>query len=783
MPFEAGEHLGRYRIIALLGSGGMGEVYRAHDSRLDRDVAIKLLKPTTGGDETQRLMTEARAVSALAHPHVCTLHEIDEVGGKTFLVMELVEGQTLAAVIGRRALSADRVIRYAAQVASALAHAHQRQVIHRDLKSANVMITPEGRAKVLDFGIARRAANTGFDEATRSIPSLDAAGVIAGTLPYMAPEVIHGVPADSRSDIWALGIVMCEALTGRRPFEGGSAFELASAIVHAPAPELPADTPAGLRSIVRRCLRKEPSERYQSAAEVAAALDAVSTDAPPVANQQTQVAPWYKYAALLLLVVAVAALSWYAWGRGRDNVAIGSLAVLPFADLSPNPESEYLADGVTDAMITELGQLGSLRVISRTSSMRFRDSSKSITEIARELGVDAVLEGSLVRDDGRVRVTARLIRAATEASLWTGSYDRDLRDILALQRDFAQTVVRELRLSLTPDQASRLGREQQVNPEAVEAYLKGRYQWAKRTPASLRLSIEFFQAAIRADSTYAAPHAGLANSYVLLGLAWLTERASSEALAEAKAEAARALALDPRAPDAHTAIGYAELWSWNLAESERAFARAIELNPSDATTRFWHAVRLAAEGRFEESIAEVKQGQALDPVSPVVTAGVSWAYHLAGRHAEAVDYARRALEIEPDFVIGMSRLGVAYKHQRDYDRATAMLQRAVTLSGRNPDALAQLGHAYGLQGRTREARQLLEELNVLAKTRYVPAFDQMLVHAGLGERDQAFEWLQRAYDERYGPLILLRVDPDFQALRDDPRFEQFVRKISVAPAP
>ncbi len=230
MPFEAGEHLGRYRIIALLGSGGMGEVYRAHDSRLDRDVAIKLLKPTTGGDETQRLMTEARAVSALAHPHVCTLHEIDEVEGKTFLVMELVEGQTLAAVIGRRALSADRVIRYAAQVASALAHAHQRQVIHRDLKSANVMITPEGRAKVLDFGIARRVANTGFDEATRSIASLDAAGVIAGTLPYMAPEVIHGVPADSRSDIWALGIVMCEALTGRRPFEGGSAFELASAM-------------------------------------------------------------------------------------------------------------------------------------------------------------------------------------------------------------------------------------------------------------------------------------------------------------------------------------------------------------------------------------------------------------------------------------------------------------------------------------------------------------------------------------------------------------------------
>lgn len=614
-------------------------------------------------------------------------------------------------------------------------------MIHRDLKSANVMVTPDGRVKVLDFGIARRAANTPFDETTRSIASLDAAGVVAGTLSYMPPEVIQGCQADERSDIWALGIVMFEALTGRRPFEGGSAFDLGSAIVYAPAPDLPPDTPSGLRSIVRRCLQKEPSERYQSAAEVAAALDAVSTDARPASSRRMPAAARTGSVALAILVITVTALSWYAWGRGRDGVAIGSLAVLPFADLSRNPETEYLADGITDAVITELGQLGSLRVISRTSSMRFRDSSKSMPEIARQLGVDAVLEGSLVRDGGRVRVTARLIRAATESSLWTGSYERALQDILALQRDFAQTVVRELRLSLTPDQASRLGREQQISPAAVESYLKGRYQWAKRTPASLRLSIELFQAAIRADPAYAAPHAGLANSYALLGASFVTERSSSEALSEAKAEAGRALALDARAPDAHTALGYAELWSWNLAESERAFARAIEINPSDATTRFWHAIRLAAEGRFEESIAEAKQGQALDPVSPIVTAGVSWAYHLAGRHAEAENYARRVLEIEPDFVIGLSRLGIALKHQGDYDRAVTTLQRAVTVSGRNPDALAQLGHTYGLQGRSREARQLLDELNVLSTTRYVPAFDQALVHAGLGERDEAFRWL------------------------------------------
>jgi len=782
MPFEAGRRLGRYRIIALLGSGGMGDVYRAHDSRLDRDVAIKLLKQTPGSpDSAAAAMAEARAASALTHAHVCTLHEVDEVEGHTFLVMELVEGQTLAAVIGRRGLPAERATRYAAQIASALAHAHERQVIHRDLKSANVMITPDGRVKVLDFGIARRTANPGFDATTRSIAAFEAPGVVSGTLAYMAPEVIQGSAADARSDIWSFGIVMFEMLTGSRPFEGGSAFELASSILHAALPELPADTPSGLRRIMGRCLSREPGERYQSANEVAAALAAISTDATPLSSKRARVAPGLTYAAFALLAITAGVLSWLTWGRDRD-AAIGSLVVLPFADLSAGERSEYLADGVTDAVITELGQLGALRVISRTSSMRFRDSGKSIQEIARELGVDAVLEGSLVRDEGRVRVTARLMRAATESSLWTGSYDRELGDILALQRDFAKTVARELRLSLTPDQTSELERQQPVNPEAVEAYLKGRYQWAKRTPASLLFSIELFEAAIRADPSYAAPHAGLANVYVLLGLSEIAVRSPAESLRQAKAEAALALALDPRTAEAHTALGYALLWSWDLAESERAFQRAIELNPSDATTRFWHAVRLTAEGRFEEAIAEARFGQKLDPVSPIITAGLSFVFHLAGRHADAEEYARRTLEIEPDFYMGLSRLGVAHKQQRAYDRAVDALQRAVTVSGRHPDALAQLGQTYALQGRIREARQLLDELNVLSESRYVPAFARVLVFAGLGERDEAFNWLERAYDERYGPLMLLRVDPNLAALRDDPRFEEFARRIHVTPS-
>ena len=781
MPFAVGQQLGRYRILGLLGSGGMGDVYRAHDSRLARDVAIKLLKPVAGGrDATRTLMAEARAASALSHANACHLHEVDEVEGHAFLVMELVEGESLAAIIGPRGISADRVGRYAAQIASALAHAHDRGVIHRDLKTANVMVTPDGHVKVLDFGIAYRPMSAGLTEATKSVSPLDATGVVAGTLAYMPPEVIQGSAADARSDIWAIGVVLFEMIAGRRPFDGRSPFDLATAIVTAPFPDLPPETPSGLRSVVNRCLRKTPGERYQSAGEVAAALDAISSDAS-VAPARVRRTPMWIYAAAVLLVMAIAGVAWRTWTAPTNSPAIRSLAVLPFADLSPGTPSEYLAEGVTDAIITELGQLGQLRVISRTSSMRFRNSVKSMPEIARELDVDAVLEGSLVREGEVVRVTARLIRAATESSLWSGSYDRELRDLLALQRDFAKTVTRELRLSLTPEQHSLLARQQPVNPRAVEAYLQGRYQWFKRTPAAIAAGIALFEQAIKTDPTYAAPYAGLANSYVLLGISEMSLLSSVESEQRAKSAAARALALDPRTPEAHTALAYAELWSWNLEASERSFLRAIELNPSDATTRFWYAVRLAAEQRFDEAITQATEAQRLDPVSPIITAGLSWVYHLAGRHAEAAESARRVLALEPDFVIGLRRLGIAYLHLSQYDLAASTLERALVLSGRQPDAFSQLGQTYALQGRTADARKLLDELNELSKSRRVPAYNRALVYAGLKQRDEAFLWLERAYNERHGHLALLKVDPDVDLLRGDPRFDELVRKVALRP--
>jgi serine/threonine-protein kinase len=781
MALAAGQLLKRYRIHSLLGTGGMGEVYRAHDPRLDRWVAIKIIKGTADSLAAGDLVQEARAASALNHPNVCTVYEVDEADGQTFIVMELVDGRPLAAAIGARGMAVEQVVRYAIQIASALAHAHARGVVHRDLKSANVMIAGDVGAKVLDFGIARRHTRADVDATTRAARPQQRDNDFAGTLAYMAPECLQGAVADERSDIWSLGILIYEMLTGQQPFRGRTSFEVTSAILRDSAPPLPPHVPQGLQNIVRRCLQKEPSDRYQRSGEVVAALDAAALQTPfkPSDTPRSRKALLYGVLAAVM-VLTLGSSGWYVWTRNRTVTApIQSLAVLPFTDLS-STEPFYLADGLTDAVITELGQLGALSVTSRTSSMRYRTMQKSIPEIARELAVDAVVEGSIVREGSRVRVSAQLIRAATDSSLWSGSYERDVKDILGLQRDIARNVAEELRVRLTPQQASRFAAHPAVRREAVEAYLKGRYHWNKRTIPALQTSVSLFEEAIRLDPGYAAPYAGLAGSYVLLSNTSFSTRPSKELLPRAKAAAARALELDGELAEAHTALAYALLWSWDLDGSERAFQRALGLNPNDATTRFWHAIRLAAGGRFDDAMAEATRGQQLDPASAIVTAGVSWVSHLAGRHAQAEQQARAVLAIEPEFPIGFARLGAAHRHQRHYPQAVSALERAVQLSQRQPDHLAQLGQTYALMGEKRMAQQILDELQTQAHERYVPAFDLVLVYAGLGEHDAAFAALDHAFEEQYGLLALLSVEPDLDALRADPRFAEMVRKVTAA---
>jgi serine/threonine-protein kinase len=755
----------------------MGEVYRARDNRLDRDVAVKFVKATASSSTATLSLAEARAASALNHPHLCTLFAVEEMQGEAFIVMELVEGRLLSDAIGSKGLSSDALVRYASQIAAAVAHAHERHIVHRDLKSANVIIGDSG-AKVLDFGIARRYVDAELQKTTVAGDSLGGLGSIAGTLPYMAPEVLRGEPASTRSDVWALGVLFYEMATGHRPFAGATGAELTSAILRDAAPSLPAGAPNALRGVVHRCLRKEPGQRYANAGQVTAALETSAFDAAPPARARPR---WravpMAVAAVVLAVIVAALLWWRPSATPIERPTIGSLAILPLTDLSRPAPDDAFADAITDALIGEVGQLGSLRLISRTSAMRYRGSQKSIPEIARELGVDAVLEGSVLRSGSRLRITAQLVDAKSALSLWTRVYERDVGDLIALQRDLARTVATELRVQVTPSQQTRLTTEHRVAPAAVEAYLRGRYQWSKRTPDSLAASILSFEEAIRHDAEYAPAYVGLASTYVLLSGLQIAAGPSRFSLPKAREAATHAVALDPGLAEAHAALAYTLLYQWDLDGSEKEFERAIALNPNDGNTRFWHAARLAAVGRFEESVAEASRGRQLDPVSPIITAGVSWMNHFARNHEQAAAMAVATMAFEPDFVIAHARRGVALKHLGEYGQAAAAINRCLTLSPDNPDHLAQLGQIHALQGQRHAARQVIARLKQLAATRFVPAYDLALVHAALGERDAAFEWLQRAYDERYGPLVFLRVDPDIDGVRDDPRFDALVARI------
>ncbi|MGC2294125.1 MAG: serine/threonine-protein kinase, partial [Candidatus Acidiferrales bacterium] len=486
-----------YRIVEKVGEGGMGVVYRAHDDRLNRDVALKFLPAELDKDENARLLLirEARTASALNHPNICTIYDVGEADGKSYIVMEFVNGRSLAEQIPEGGLPTETVIRYGEQIADAMAHAHEHGVIHRDLKTPNVIIMPGGRVKVLDFGLAKHMTPGEITLKTQSISTLTSEGAIVGTMHYMAPELFRGEPADARSDIWALGVVLYEMANGKRPFRGRTSYELSSMILHDTAPALRENVPAGLRAVIEHCLAKEPAQRYQHASEVRAALEALRTNSaviPASALHASAVLPAVEMrhrtlrsvilaslAAVALLVIA--ALVWklvevkWRWPRGVGAASIQSLAVLPLENLTGDPKQDYFADGMCDALITELSQIKKLRVISRTSVMQYKDKHESPAQIAQELGVDALVEGSVLRSDDHVRISAELVQPQTGQNLWAHSYERTVTDILALQSDVARDIVTQIQIQLTQPEQERLAKTRTVVPAAYDAYLQGNY--------------------------------------------------------------------------------------------------------------------------------------------------------------------------------------------------------------------------------------------------------------------------------------------------------------------
>ncbi len=787
-----GQQLGHYRILEKIGAGGMGEVYRAHDEQLDRDVALKVLPAHTLTDETARarLLREARAAAALNHPHICTIHEVGEAGGQAYIAMELVEGKPLSALVPGQGLPVETVLRFGSQIADALAHAHERRIVHRDLKSANVVITPEGRAKVLDFGLAKRLSGEELTEATtKSVASLTQAGALIGTVPYMAPEQLRGQPADARSDVWALGVVLYEMVAGARPFQGQTSFELSSAILNQVPPPLPA-VPAELKAVIERCLAKEPAQRYQQGSEVRAALEAVQSGtalpAWPAWRYALSRRRWLVLTVALAFSVVVAILVALNVGGLRERLGGGapriqSLAVLPVKNDSGDPGQEFFADGMTDGLIAGLAQIKAIKVISRTSVMQYKDAKKSLRQIANELDVEGIVEASVIRSGGRVRVTAQLIDARRDQNLWANNYERNTTDVLVVQSEVVQAIAGEIKAAVTPQESERLKAARQVDPEVYDTTLKAGaiLEYAMREE-QFRQAIELFQKAIERDPTYAPAWAGLGEALWTQAASGLEYVAPAEVRDRAIAAADRALKLDPNLADAHKARAVIAIdGEWDLVKAQQEFEKALELRPGYAAAEnLYGQIFTYILPRFDEARRHFDRARELDPLSPWNdhNAVLWWLYQ--GRFEKALEEGERAVQRNPTLWIVHQQMGGARLMLGQPGQAAAEFEAAIRLVRPEPGPFAALGLAYGLAGRRADALKVLAEMEQASKNRYISPYSLALVNSGLGRMDEAFRLLDQALEQRTPYLIVSpRYDPGSVGFRRDPRWKPFMERV------
>jgi len=752
----AGTRLGEYEVVSLLGPGGFGGAYRARDLRLHRDVAIKVLPASFSSDPAalRRFEREALAAARLNHPHIVTIYSIEQAGDVHLIIMELVEGQTLDRVIPDGGLPVEKLLELSADLSEAVAAAHDKGIIHRDLKPGNIMVSARGSIKVLDFGIAK-ITDLGSSEASdRRLSSFveTEPGMVMGTIPYMSPEQLEGRNLDRRTDIFSLGEILYQMATGERPFHGKTRAELISSILldqPKPLGEVRPDLPTSFQSILERCLAKQAAERYSAIElhdaiqhlrqELLSGLDSSATNVSGVMSAR-------------------------------------SIAVLPLENLSRDPEQEYFAEGLTEALINTLATIGKLRVISRTSVLQYKGVHKPLREIARELGVDTMVEGTVMRDKRRVRITARLIDALKETHLWAESYERDLRDVLALQSEIAQAVAREVRVKLTPRERKRLAKVHAVSPEAYEAYLKGRYHWNIRSRKGHEEAVRYFQQAIAKDPAYAPAYAGLADAVSIMGLWGLVS--PKEGCGRTKELAKKALEMDSSLAEAHTSLAWATLhYEYDFSAAEREFERSIELNSRYATAHQWFGMTLGMMGRYEEAYTELQRAIRLDPQMSVIHFGLAFVYWSGRRYDQAIERCGKALDLDSYSVQANCWLGLCYTAKLMCEPAIDALKKAVELSQGTPIPLACLGEAYAAGGYRDEAREVLR--NLLERP-HVTAYFVSRLYAALGENDEAFHWLRAAYQEHSEWTVLLMVDPRFDELRADSRFQDLLLRMNFS---
>ncbi len=791
-----GQTLGHYRIVERIGTGGMGEVYRARDERLERDVAIKVLPTGTLTDETarRRFRQEALALARLNHPHIATIHDFNSQDGVDFLVMEYVLGSSLAGKLAAGPLSEKETLRLGAQVAAALDAAHEQRIVHRDLKPGNIVLTSRGDVKVLDFGLAKLLQPAEGEAVTAESFGETRAG--AGTLPYMAPEQLRGDPVDARTDIHALGAVLYEMSTGRRPFPETQGPRLIDAILNsAPAPpgRLQPQLSAELERIILKCLEKAPERRYQSARELRVDVERLASPTAPVAAPPARHVGSRVWNTRLAVTSAVGVLSLALLlglnpGGLRDRLLgrpsaaqIDSLAVLPLDNLSGDPEQEYFADGMTDTLIAELSKIGALKVISRTSTMRYKKSEKSIPEIGRELQVDAVVEGSVMRSGQRVRITAQLIDARTDRHLWAENYEGDLRDVFALQADVARAISKEIQIKVTAQEQARLAGPRPVNPEAHEAYLKGRYYLEKWSDDGATRAEEYFQRAIALDPNYALPYVGLAETYSF----GVPGSDPEESKNKQRAAAMKAMELDENLGEAHVSLAMLKFGEWDFPGAETEFKRAIELNPNYAPGHHLYSHYLMAMGRADDSLRESLKLLELDPLSPAANLHLGVHYIVFRQFDRAIEQERKTLQMDPNYIEAHRALGGAYLGKKKYEEAFPQFERAVELSQRAPFYLGALAEAYAVAGRQAEARELLAEIQQRARAHpssvVLLASIEARIYGCLGEREKALSKLRGAYETHEVLLDEIRGWPVYDDFREDPRFRELVERFGLTP--
>jgi serine/threonine protein kinase/tetratricopeptide (TPR) repeat protein len=775
MALSPGTRFDSYELGPLLGSGGMGEVYRARDVQLGRPVAIKVLRPESAShkDRLARFEREARTASALNHPNIVTIYGVGDIDAMRYIAMEFVEGRTIRQLLERGPIPLPDLLHYATQMAEALAKAHAGNIVHRDLKPENLMVTSDGLVKILDFGLAKLSAEVSplsSDETSAHT----AAGVLLGTVQYMSPEQARTPQVDFRSDQFSLGLILYEMATGRRAFARDSLSGTVAAIMFdepIPATELNPAVPEGLQQVITTCLQKDPKRRFATTSELARLLSALKAEPSFVVGESQTLT---------------------RIGTQPPASQRPSVAVLPFVDMSPQKDQEYFCDGMAEELINALTQVSGLRVVSRTSSFQFKGKVDDVRAIGQRLSVSTLLEGSVRTAGDRMRIGARLTNVADGYQLWSSQYDRDMKDVFAVQDEITGSILAALRVTLIKAKDAPIVQPHTGNPEVYKLYLKGRHEWNKRTEEGLLRSLEFFQEAIERDPGYSRAHAGLADSYVLLGVYGI--RPPSEVMPKAKATATRALeeAAEislPGQADTGLAAVYTTLacvkavYEWSWAEAERDFRQAIERDPKYPTAHHWYAMNcLVPQRRFEEATREIRLAQETDPLSPVIQTSLGLVHYFAGRLVEAAAEIKKTLDADGSFAMAHFFLGQTYLQMQRADDALAALGNASRLSPSSAEFRAGLGNACALAGQTERARRILGELKERRKEGYVSAALVAEVHAGLGEADEALSWIEQAVKERSPELSWIGVRPAFSRLRSNPRFLELVRPIGLATA-